>query len=141
LREELSDAALGVLLLQCLCCSSSVAVPLLQCLCCSASVAVPLLKCTISFVIQSCSWAARGARWHNLFVGVLSLCFIAIYTYIFAESLAVRTVVSIINVSHLLILQHTATHCNTLQHTATHCNTLQHTATHCNTQLHHHMTP
>jgi len=33
----------------------------------------------------------------------------------------------------LIILQHTATHCNTLQHTATHCNTLQHTATHRNT--------
>jgi len=25
---------------------------------------------------------------------------------------------------NLLLLQHTATHCNTLQHTATHCNTL-----------------
>ena len=28
-------------------------------------------------------------------------------------------------VGPLLVLQHTATHCNALQHTATHCNTLQ----------------
>ena len=38
--------------------------------------------------------------------------------------------------THCSALQHTATHCNTLQHTATHCNTLQHTATHCNTLQH-----
>jgi len=38
--------------------------------------------------------------------------------------------ICIIYRSHILPLQHTATHCNTLQHTATHCNTLQNTATH-----------
>jgi len=31
----------------------------------------------ISFVIRSRSWVARGARRHILFVGLLSLCFIA----------------------------------------------------------------
>ena len=36
----------------------------------------------------------------------------------------------------LVMLQHTATHCNTLQHTATHCNTLRLTAAHCNTLQH-----
>ena len=35
----------------------------------------------------------------------------------------------------VIIVQHTATHCNALQLTATHCNTLQLTATHCN-ELH-----
>jgi len=36
----------------------------------------------------------------------------------------------------ILVITHTATHCNALQHTATHCNTLQHTATHCDTRQH-----
>ena len=32
----------------------------------------------------------------------------------------------------VVVLQHTAAHCNTLQHTASHCITLHHTASHCN---------
>ena len=35
------------------------------------------------------------------------------------------------NKTLVLLMQHTATHCNTLQHTATHCNTLLHTERHC----------
>ena len=33
----------------------------------------------------------------------------------------------------LVVMQHTAPHCNTLHHTATYCNILQHTATQCRT--------
>ena len=67
---------LSLPLLQCLCCSASVAAPLLQCLCCSASVAVPLLQClccslaTNSLVLLSLVLFISSGRVSSVFASV-----------------------------------------------------------------------